>query len=94
MCRLADIIKQHVPISIRKKSNTVREQLPRMCKSNNPIMTYDFAIGQHLIANPECTKTYIDDNFRITGQARSSFHLIVLESFCINTIIFSPGLVK
>ena len=24
---------------------------------------------------PECAKTYTDNNFRIIGQARSSFHL-------------------
>ena len=33
---------------------------------------YESAIGQHLITNPECAKTYTDDNFRIIGQARSS----------------------
>jgi len=33
--RLADRIKQHVPTSIRKKSNTVREQPPRICTKNN-----------------------------------------------------------
>ena len=37
------------------------------------------AIGQHLLTNPECAKTYTDDNFRIIGQGRSSFHLSVLE---------------
>ena len=31
--RLADRIKQHVPTSIRKKSNTVREQPPRLYKA-------------------------------------------------------------
>ena len=30
-------------------------------------------------------KTYTDDNFRIIGQARSSFHLSVLESVYIKT---------
>ena len=67
--RLADRIK-HVPASIGKKSNIVREQPPRMCKNNNPKMNCDWAIGQHLITNPECAKTYTDDNFRIIGQAR------------------------
>ena len=43
------------------------------------------AIGQHLIANPECAKTYTDDNFRIIRKARSSFHLSVLESVYIKT---------
>ena len=62
------------------------------------------AIGQHLIANPECAKTYTDDNFRIIGQARSSFHLSVLESVYVKTqnpvlcrqkeFVFSLGLFK
>ena len=34
--RLADRIKQHFPTSIRKKTNTLREQPPRMCKGSNP----------------------------------------------------------
>ena len=45
----------------------------RICKKNNSKINCESAIGQHLIANPECTKTYTDDNFRIIGQARSSF---------------------
>ena len=68
-------------MSIGKKSNTVREQPPRICKKNNSKINCELAIGQHLIANPECAKTYTDDNFRIIGQARSSFHLSVLELF-------------
>ena len=58
----------------------LREQPPRMCKNISSKINCESAIGQHLIANPECAKTYTDDNFRITGQARSSFHLSVLES--------------
>ena len=42
--------------------------------------------------NPECTKTYTDDNFRIIGQARSSLHLYVLESVYIK--IQNPVLCK
>ena len=67
-------------------------------------MTSDSAIGQHLITNPECAKTYTDDSFRIIGQARSSFHLGVLESVYIKTqnpvlckqkeFVFSLGLFK
>ena len=78
--RLADRIKQHVPTSIRTKNTTTREQPPRMCKNSNSKMKSDSAIGQHLITNPECAKTYTYDIFRIIGQARSSFHLGVLES--------------
>ena len=56
------------------------------------------------ITNPECAKTYTDDNFRIIGQGRSSFHLSVLESVYIKTqnpvlckqkdFIFSLGIFK
>ena len=95
--RLADRIKQHVPTSIRKKSNTVREQPPRLCKNNNSKINCESAIGQHLLTNPECAKTYTDDNFRIIGQGRSSFHLSVLNLFisrlktqsCVNRKISS-----
>ena len=83
--RLADRIKQHVPTSIRTKNTVTRKQPPRMCKNSNSKMKSESAIGQHLFANPECAKTYTDDNFRIIGQARSSFHLSVLESVYIKT---------
>ena len=107
--RLADRIRQHVPTSIRKKSNTVREQPPRLCKNNNSKnnnskINCESAIGQHLLTNPEYAKTYTDDNFRIIGQGRSSFHLSVLESVYIKTqnpvlckqkyFIFSLGIFK
>ena len=83
--RLADRIKQHVPTSIRTKNTTEREQPPRTCKNSNSKMKSDSAIGQHLITNPEWGKTYTDNNFRIIGQARSSFHLGLLESVYIQT---------
>ena len=83
--RLADRIKQHVPMSIRKKSNTVREQPPRLCKNNNSKVNCESAIGQHFVTNPECAKSYTDDNFRDIEQARSSFHLSVLEPVYVKT---------
>ena len=43
-------------------------------------MNCDTGIGQHLITNPECAKIYADDDVRIIGQARPSFHLSVLKS--------------
>ena len=74
------------------------------CKNNNSKINCESAIGQHLLTNPECVKTYTDDNFRIIGQARSSFHLSVLESVYIKTqnpvlckqkdFIFSLGIFK
>ena len=102
--RLADRIKQHVPMSIRKKSYAAIEQPPRICKNDNSKINCDSAIRQHLIANPECTKAYTNDNFRIVRQARSSFHSSVLESVYIKTqnpvscrqkeFVFSLGLFK
>ena len=83
--RLADRIKQHVPTSIKKKSSTVRKRPPRICKNISSKINCESAIGQHLITNPECAKTYSDDNFRIIGQALSSFHLGVLESVYTKT---------
>ena len=86
------------------RKTLIREQPPHLCKKSNSEMKSDSAIGQHLIRNPECAKTYSDDNFRIIGQARSSFHLSVLESVYIKTqnpvlckqkeFIFSLGLFK
>ena len=67
-----------VGICDRKKSNAARAQPPRICKNNKSKTNCESAIGHHLIANPECAKTYTDDNFRIIGQARSSFQLSVL----------------
>ena len=75
-----------------------------MYRNSNSIMKSDSAIGQHLIKNSECTKTYSGDNFRTIGQTRSSFHLNFLESLYIETqtqscrnkkqFIFSLGLFK
>ena len=96
--RLANRIKQHVPTSLRKKTNTLREQPPRVCKGYNAIIKYDSAIG-HLIKNLECVKTYTDNNVGINGQTRSSFYLSVFESVyikfqnpvqCIQKSSFSP----
>ena len=81
--RVADRIKQHVPTRIRKKGSTVREQPPRMCKNISCKITCESAIGQHLITNQDCTKTYNDDNFQIFCQARLSFDFGVLESVYI-----------
>ena len=78
-------LKQHVPTSIWKKSSTVREQPHRMCKNITSKVDCESAIAQHLITNPECAKTYTDDNLRTIGQARSSFHLGVLGSVYIKT---------
>ena len=70
-------------MSIRKKSSTIREQPPCMCKNISSKSNCESAIGHHLITNLECAKTYTDDIFRIIGQARSSFHLGILESVYI-----------
>ena len=79
-------------MSIRKKSSTAREQPPRMCKNISFKIHCESAIGHHLIKNPECAKTYTEEIFRIIGQAKSSFHLSVLESVYDKT--HSPVLCK
>ena len=66
--KLADRLKQHVPTSIRTKNTTIRERAPHISKNSNSKMKSDSAIGQHLIKNPECTKTYSDDNFGLLGR--------------------------
>jgi len=66
-----------------------------MFKNNNSKINCESAIGKHLIINPEYTKTYTDDNFRVIKQARSSFHLrphshytgFILYTFLIGTDI-------
>ena len=83
--RLEDRIKQYLPMSTRTKNNMIREQPPFMCKNSISKIKSDSAIGQHLITNPECAKTYTDDNLRIIGQARSSFHLSIFESVYTQT---------
>ena len=101
--RLADRIKQHVSTSIKKKKNTAREQPPGICNNNKSKINCESAIGQDLIANPECAKTYTGDNFWIIGQARSPFQLRVLETVHIKTqspvlcrqeLFFSLGIFK
>ena len=47
--RLADSIKQRVPMSIRKKSSTVKEQPPCMCKNISSKINCESAIGQNLV---------------------------------------------
>ena len=86
MQRLADRMKQHIPTSIRRNNTTMREQPPRICKNSISKTKCDSAIRQHLIQNPECDKTYTDDNFRVIGQTRSFFHSSVLESVCIKIL--------
>ena len=56
-----------------------------MRKNNKSKINCESAIGQHLITNPECAKTYAENKFRIIGQARSSFHLSLSESVYIKT---------
>ena len=72
--RLADRIKQHVPASIRKKSNTVREQPPRICKKNNSKINCESAIGQHLIEIQNAPK-YI--RTKIFGSLGKQDHLFI-----------------
>ena len=70
-------------MSNRKESNIVREQPPHICTKKNSNSNFELAIGQHLIANPECANTYTEDN-RLIGKARLSFHLCVWIYISVN----------
>ena len=61
----------------------VKEQPPHICKKKKSTNNCESTIEQHPSANPECGKTYADENFWIIEQARASFHLRVLESLYI-----------
>ena len=83
--RLAVRIQQHVPPSIRKKVIPIENSHLVYVKRTILKLICESAIGQHLIANPDCAKTYTDEYFRIIGQSRSYFHLSLLESVYIKT---------
>ena len=86
--RLADRIKQHVPLAIRRKIVRVRTQPVRACRNiQQPPATVpaSSAIAQHLVANPICADQYNADMFRILSRGRSSFHLRMLEATFILT---------
>ena len=76
-----------------KRGNTLGEKPLRMRKNNNPKMNCDSAIGLYLITNPECAETYPDDNLRIIGQARSSFHEVFWNQFTLR-LKTQPGVDK
>ena len=68
------------------------------------VCVYLCTCSGNLLTNPECAKTYTEDNFRIIGEARSSVQSSGLESVYIKTqnpvlckqkdFIFSLGIVK
>ena len=57
----------------------------RLLIVKGPCATNNVSFFWNNVLMSECAKTYTDDNFRIIGQARSSFHLGVLESVYIKT---------
>ena len=57
-------------LTVRMESNAARGQPPCICKSSN--------------SKIRC-ESYTEENFRLIGQARSSFHLSVLKSVYIKT---------
>ena len=50
------------------------------------------AIGQHLINNPKCFKSYNVNNFKILSISRNKFHLKTLEAIYILSL--KPDLCK
>ena len=94
--RLQDIIKQHVPKSIRYDTSSPKRDLPiRKCKYSTKSttliqsLTYDLTIGLHLLRNPTCVQHYDDSTFSILAKGRSPFHLSALEATFIKTSNFN-----
>ena len=83
--RLQDRIRQHVPKTIRNKTNQERIQPTRKSKINSSTPNCDSAIGTHLLKHPNCALHYNDNQFSILSKARSDFHLAVLESIHITS---------
>ena len=86
--KLADQIKQHVPLAIRRKLVSVRTQPVRACRNiQQPPATVpaSSAMAQHLVANPICADQCNADMFRILSRGRSSFNLRMLEATFILT---------
>ena len=68
---------QHVPKTIRNKTNQERIQATRKSKKNSSTPICDSAIGTHLLKHPNCALHYNDDQFSILSKARSEFYLAV-----------------
>ena len=83
--RLQNRIRQHVPKTIRNKTNQERIQPTRKNKINSSTPICDSAIGTHLLKHPNCALHYSDDQFSILSKTRSEFHLVVLESIHITS---------
>ena len=83
--RLQDRINEHVPPNVRK---TISQNPPIPPRK----LVHSSAIAEHLLNNPGCGKNYHQDMFEILAQARSPFHLSILESLYIT--YFKPILCK
>jgi len=84
-------MKQYIPKSIRNAAcSQTRIQPKRDCKSSIQLPTtqlsYDSAIGLHLLRNPICTQNYDDKQFCILAKVRSPFHLSIFEAIFIKTL--------
>ena len=80
--RLADRIKQHVPLVIREKNLRNRTQPVRECRNVQGLsaISCSSAIAWHLVANPICADQYNADMFKILSRGRSVSHPRMLEA--------------
>ena len=83
--RLQNRIRQHIPKTIRNKTNQERIQSTRKSKINSSTPICDSAIGTHPLKHPNCALHCNDDQFSILSKARSEFHLAVLVSIHITS---------
>ena len=76
--RLQNRIRRHVPKFIKTgQISNSRDTATRFGEPSTPVMFNEFAIGQHFLDNPMCSKIYSDKKFTILSFGRSSFHLFV-----------------
>jgi len=84
---LEERIKQHIPKSIANSPTPhIRQSLPRPGKDTSRRQFHESAIGQHLLDNAQCALHYNKDKFSVLAQARTSFHLSVLEATFIKSL--------
>ena len=55
------------------------------CSHSSKKTSKKSAIREHLFENPACARNYTKESFKVIGQARTPFHLAVLEAVLINS---------
>ena len=87
--RLRSRVVQHVPRKLINNSNIITNNNNKSTCPTVSLTTDNnnqSAIKLHLLNNENCRTNYQDSNFKIIANARSDFHLQVLESIYIQSL--------